>query len=220
MKTITENKERYLNSDVPKLKKIPIFDQQIGKTTLSQRELRILFSGKVIVEEIFDGGYTKFCFNNRFILWTTDMLKRGKIKYRLPARYFVFGILDLQNMHMLKKSSSIEIVNEIKERKKPIVNLNLDTMEDYPHLITCPPNLFSGKITLEELEVLIKKESEFGVLENNTKTPIKGIFVKSDMEILYFSIPSFVGSIITDEFQNLPELNKTELNIIRVRKNK
>lgn len=162
------------------------------KKRLSKEEARYLLSGRVIIEEKMDGKET-LGKAERFIICSEDLRTRHSIAYRVPARFAVFDVFDMEREVFLASEGKTD-VTEFYMR-----NLHL-LPEPLARGVFPVKQIARGNFKLEDLQRIAESVSDYAFDPGTgEREQMEGIVVKPDRELLYDEHIS--GKIIMDEFE-------------------
>jgi len=162
------------------------------KKSLSKEDARYLLSGKAIIEEKMDGKETLGKAEG-YIVCCEDLKVRHSIAYRVPARFAVFDIFDMEREVFLDSEGKAEVTAFYMK------NLHL-VSEPLSGGIFPVKQLGRGKFSIEELQRITESISDYA-FDPVSREPeqMEGIVVKPDRELRYGEHIS--GKIIRDEFE-------------------
>ncbi|MFH0818335.1 MAG: RNA ligase family protein [Candidatus Micrarchaeota archaeon] len=172
-------------------KRFPIGEKRPGRpeSYLNSAEVVFLLSRRVLIEEKMDGKPILLT-GDRFVLVSEDLKNVHSIRYRIPGRYAVFDVLDLQRNLFLDNDGKREV---IRDAKSGILTLN----ETKGINIFQVPLLTKGTFEIQDLPKLIGL-SAYAIDVTGQKTFMEGIVVKQDRE--HFQVEYLSGKLVRTEF--------------------
>lgn len=151
---------------------VPSFKQTRGKHYLSEKEIKELFEGIVVIEEKIDGKLNAETVNGKIVFFELMKFKHNIFYNKLPSFKIAFDVWD--------------------EEKKCFLDLKQKQVFLGEHGWFWTPVIFWGKTTYEELLKFLPKilsiKSQYG--ENK----IEGIVIKNYEKQLF-------GKIVNPEFE-------------------
>ncbi len=187
-------KTHYVTYEKPKRFPIGFIRPDKKDTYLSDFETGLLLSGKVAVQEKMDGKPTFFKLD-RWVLFAEDLKQRHSIPYKVPARFAVFDIFDVNRRVFLDDEDMRKLVMDLRKTNAYLTALDpslytktITSQDLFPVLL-----VEKGKISLEELPKLIKR-SPYA----KDKGYMEGIVVKPLREL--FEIEQLRGKLVREEF--------------------
>lgn len=173
--------------------RLPIGPRISRKPRMTPEQASFLLAGRVVVEEKMDGKTLRFPTPSH-VFFAEDLKTRHSISYKVPARYVLFDVFDVQAGYFLDYRGLLDIYND--QRLLPKAFPQLAGIGFFP-----VPLLEVGKFSLAELPKIIRA-SCYG---NPAGTPMEGIVVKQD-RLLYPE--EFVnGKLVRKEFSEGIELH-------------
>lgn len=173
---------------------------------MSLKDAEFLLSGEVVIEEKMDGSTVSF-FTDRFIIWAEDMRIRHTIKYRVPGRFFVFDVYDVQTGHFLPRDDKLEVVEQIR-RGKILVYLffrgekRFKIVRTDPMMFVPVAEVARGVFKITDLYGLIGKSAYAYEEENGVVRPayMEGIVVKQNRPLFIMELSYSYGKVVREEF--------------------
>ncbi len=174
-----------------KPKRFPYSWRPKHKRVLTKEEMNFLLNQRLVVEEKMDGKMTSIC-AGALRLFLEDLKYKHSIKYRVPARFVLFDILDMSRGVFLNRDDKVDVYN-ILLRKKHLLPEPLRTSGFF-----LVDEIARGVFTLEALEDLLDKITSRYVLSED-KRP-EGIVVKPARELYFFEYTA--GKLVRPEFED------------------
>ncbi|MEW5996431.1 MAG: RNA ligase family protein [Candidatus Micrarchaeota archaeon] len=87
----------------------------LTKNHLTPEQLRALFARKVVVEEKMDGEPRAFLAGCRYLVFAEDLLVMRSVFYRIPGRYAVFDIFDMEKEVFLDSEGRMHLSSDIRK---------------------------------------------------------------------------------------------------------
>ena len=170
-------------------------NRQFGKEYMPADQLRLLFSGRVIVEEKMDGKHTR-CAKKPFVFFAEDMLKRKRVAYSLPGRYAIFDIFDLNDGLFLGPDDKMNLVTELANSRQHLLPPQFRQGRVFP-----VPYLASGIVSISDLNELMKESAYAFYPASGNRAPAEGIVVKPFMGML--ADGHIAGKLLTRELLDI-----------------
>jgi len=189
----------------PKPKRLPVGKRIEGKEYLSKEDLEWLFKSRLIIEEKMDGRQT-FFYNDKYIFWCEDMLRKHSIKYRVPGRYALFNIYNRKKMQFLNREQMLEIWEDLKRGK--ILLYDYEKRLARPLMFPVPRIALVKDVPMESLVKYIGI-SAYAIDEKGQHTFMEGIVIKHDRIQFYFEFRP--GKIVREEFEKGITVNYRDL---------
>ena len=169
-----------------KVERLPIGKQgQIGRHLMSQHEMHLLLTGKVVIEEKLNGKTVGTMQRPGHTIYGEYLALKHSIVYdALPAWIVAFDVYDHNAGRFLDRKAKLQVLETVG--------------------VPCVPLIYEGEIkTVDELIALLDRQSAF-----STKSRIEGIVIKN------YPI-QLMGKVVSYEFLTGIEKHWTKSAIVR-----
>jgi len=188
-----------------KPKRFPIGKKIPKRNVLTEKEVKRLLRGKVVIEEKMDGRTIAFDAEN-FKIFAEDLKRQHSIRYRAPGRYAVFDVFDANRGVFLFPEEKEQIALDMRTGK---LRVGENSGNVSPIMFFPVPRIETGTFTMEELPALIGTSAY--ALDEKTGEPalMEGIVVKQFRDL--FPEEFLAGKIVRSEFADGIEVNYLRL---------
>lgn len=161
---------------------------------LNREDARYLMRGRVLVEEKMDGSPVDFFAANRYIIFAEDLRRKHSIFYRVPGRYAVFDIFDINRGVFVFSEEKADLSRDI---RKGLLRVEGVPAENFFPVAVVARGVFPNPFELAPLMGI----SGYAIDEKTGKnTHMEGIVIKPDRDLC--PEEQVRGKIVRQEFED------------------
>lgn len=133
----------------PKIRRLPIYPVPYRKPTLEDREIQLLFSSDVVVEEKIDGKFS-YTVHENYVIFYEHMEIRHHILYsKLPKFEIAFDVYDIPSRRFLEVFEKHEILRSLGWCYAPVIyigEIKVDSWKDTLMKLMRRPSIYGADL--------------------------------------------------------------------------